>query len=40
MCIRDRLQGPGLDALALDWQYLASVNGRIPLFSDRGEAEQ
>ncbi|WP_207239088.1 cytochrome P450 [Pseudomonas sp. GW456-L15] len=34
------LQGPGLDALALDWQYQASVNGRIPLFSDRGEAEQ
>lgn len=28
------LRSPGLSALALDWHYQDSVNGRIPLFTD------
>lgn len=33
--LRALLHSPELPRLALDWHYQASVNGRIPLFSDR-----
>lgn len=33
------LQPPGLGALALQWQYRASVNGRLPLFSDAPDGQ-
>lgn len=32
--LRALLQHPDLGALALQWRYRASVNGRLPLFSD------
>lgn len=32
--LQQLLRSPGLSTLALDWNYLPSVNGRLPLFTD------